>query len=157
MNTPTLTGAHYDLRRVVIYSDPDEGAELIAESEARAVAAAVTALTCTHHNDKQRTECPVCLVTALTAERGQLRAENATLRAAQKACEACDEPTAFEVRQLRARAERAESEVNRLRAGIAECLNTNGHLADGENCTLISLKRCLHDPTATSESKGGAA
>jgi len=39
---------------------------------------------------------------ALTAERDQLRAENATLRAAQKACEACDEPTAFEVRQLRA-------------------------------------------------------
>jgi len=31
----------------------------------------------------------------------ELRAENATLRAAQKACEACDEPTAFEVRQLR--------------------------------------------------------
>ena len=41
-------------------------------------------------------------LTALTAERDQLRAENATLRAAQKACEACDEPTAFEVRQLRA-------------------------------------------------------
>ena len=39
---------------------------------------------------------------AMTAERDQLRAENATLRAAQKACEACDEPTAFEVRQLRA-------------------------------------------------------
>jgi len=48
-------------------------------------------------------------LTALTAERDQLRAENATLRAAQKACEACDEPTAFEVRQLRARAERAEA------------------------------------------------
>ena len=29
--------------------------------------------TCTHHNDQQRTECPVCLVTALTAERDQLR------------------------------------------------------------------------------------
>ena len=68
MNTPTPTDAHYDLRRLVIYSDADEGAELIAESEARAVAAAVTALTCTHHNDKQRAECPVCLVTHLTAE-----------------------------------------------------------------------------------------
>jgi len=39
----------------------------------------------------------------------ELRAENATLRSAQKACEACDEPSAFEVRQLRARAERAEA------------------------------------------------
>ena len=44
-------------------------ARLIADSEARAVAAAVTALTCTHHNDQQRAECPVCLVVALTAER----------------------------------------------------------------------------------------
>ena len=48
---------------------------------------------------------------AMTAERDQLRAENATLRAAQKACEACDEPTAFEVRKLRERAERAEAEL----------------------------------------------
>jgi hypothetical protein len=29
--------------------------------------------TCTHHNDAERTACPVCLVTALTAERDQLR------------------------------------------------------------------------------------
>ena len=57
-------------------------------------------------------DCPRALeteLTALTAERDQLRAENTTLRAGQKACEACDEPTAFEVRQLRAElaAERA--------------------------------------------------
>lgn len=45
-----------------------------------------------------------------------------------------------------ARAERAEREVERLRAGIGECLRTNAHLADGEDCTLIGLKRCLHDP-----------
>ena len=43
-------------------------------------------------------------LTALAAERDQLRA-------ATKACEACDEPTAFEVRQLRARAERAEADL----------------------------------------------
>ena len=43
-------------------------AQLIADSEARALAAAVTALTCTHHNDQQREECPVCLVTQLRAE-----------------------------------------------------------------------------------------
>ena len=55
------------------------------------------------------------------------------------------------------RAEKAEREVGRLRAGIAACLDTNGHLADGEDCTLIGLKRCLRDPAATRESNGGAA
>ncbi len=64
---------------------------------------------------------------ALAAERDQLRAENATLRAAQKACEACDEPTAFEVRQLRAEAERTDAIYQRaceveheLRAELAK-------------------------------------
>jgi len=33
------------------------------------------AYTCTHHNPQQRAVCPVCLVTALTAERDQLRDE----------------------------------------------------------------------------------
>ena len=32
------------------------------------------AYTCTHHNDRERAACPVCLVTTLTAERDQLRA-----------------------------------------------------------------------------------
>jgi hypothetical protein len=47
-------------------------------------------------------------------------------------------------------AERAElrAEVARLRAGIEVCLRTNGHLADGENCTLIGLKHCLRDARA---------
>ena len=74
MNTPTqITEAHYDLRRQVIFSDADDGAELIADSEARAVAEVVNALTCTHHNDQQRIACPVCLVTELTSERDLLR------------------------------------------------------------------------------------
>ena len=67
--------------------------------------------TCIHHTDDQRTRaerCPVCA----TIERDRLRAENSTLRAAQKACEACDEPTAFEVRQLR-------DEVERLKGALA--------------------------------------
>ena len=55
---------------------------------------------------------------ALTAERDQLRAENSNLRAGQKACEACDEPTAFEVRKLRERAERAEAELAAERARL---------------------------------------
>jgi len=33
------------------------------------------AYTCTHHNDQMRAACPVCLITALTAERDQLRDE----------------------------------------------------------------------------------
>ena len=75
MNTPTqITEAHYDLRRRVIFSDADDGAELIADSEARAMAEVVNALTCTHHNDQQRIACPVCLVTELTSERDLLRA-----------------------------------------------------------------------------------
>jgi hypothetical protein len=56
---------------------------------------------------------------AMTAERDQLRAENATFRAAQKACEACDEPTAFEVRQLRARVERAEAALAKQRIDVS--------------------------------------
>ena len=72
MSTPTE--AQYDLRRQVIFSDPDDGAQLIADSEARAVASAVTTLTCTHHTDHQRAACPVCLVTAVATERDQLRA-----------------------------------------------------------------------------------
>ena len=50
-------------------------AQFIADSEARAVAEVVNALTCTHHNDKQRAECPVCLVATLTAERDSLRTQ----------------------------------------------------------------------------------
>ena len=41
------------------------------------------AYTCTHHNDKQRTECPVCLVTQLRAELKDARRainEQSTLR-----------------------------------------------------------------------------
>ena len=51
---------------------------------------------------------------ALTAERDQLRA-------ATKACEACDEPTAFEVRQLRAElaAERARLDAGTILLTLA--------------------------------------
>lgn len=34
-------------------------------------------------------------------------------------------------------------EIERLRAAIARTLDENGHLADGDNCTLIDLKRAL--------------
>ena len=94
------------------------------------------AYTCTHHNDAERTACPVCLVTALTAEREQLRAENATLRAAQKACEACDEPTAFEVGQLRARAERAEADLYQVASE-----RTDGILRESDLQCRLNMER----------------
>ena len=37
----------------------------------------------------------------------------------------------------------AEAEVGRLRGCIVDCLNENGHLADGDCCTLIDLKRAV--------------
>ena len=78
---------------------------------------------------------------ALMAERDQLRAEVELDEALQLATERS-------LKNAIARAERAEAEVGRLRAGIAECLHTNGHLADGEDCTLIGLKRCLRSDLA---------
>lgn len=44
-------------------------------------------------------------------------------------------------------AKKLEREINRLREGIAQCLEENGHLADGDSCTLYGLK-CLiqHSP-----------
>ena len=87
---------------------------------------------------------------ALTAERDQLRVDLELADVMyQRECEVEHE--------LRTEVERLRAEVERLRAGIAACLDTNGHLADGEDCTLIGLKRCLRDPAATRESNGGAA
>ena len=37
------------------------------------------AYTCTHHNDKQRTECPVCLVATLRARADRAEADLAAL------------------------------------------------------------------------------
>jgi hypothetical protein len=38
---------------------------------------------------------------------------------------------------------RLERERNRMRSAIEETLRDNAHLADGENCTLIKLKRAM--------------
>ena len=37
-------------------------------------------------------------------------------------------------------------EIERLRAAIQQTLDENGHLADGDNCTLIALKLALDVP-----------
>jgi len=39
----------------------------------------------------------------------------------------------------------AIAEIERLRSAIETTLNNNLHLADGENCTLIDLKRALSE------------
>ena len=65
--------------------------------------------TCTHHNDADRTACPVCLVTALTAERDQLRDQ---LHALTLIC-GTNDANKFEtwIDRANARAERAEAEL----------------------------------------------
>lgn len=37
----------------------------------------------------------------------------------------------------------AKARIAELEAAIVACLNENGHLADGEVCTLIDLKRAI--------------
>ena len=76
MSTPAqVTEAHRQIARYIgrgtageYPQDAEHDAQLIADSEARAVASALSNVTCTHHNDKQRAECPVCLVAALRAD-----------------------------------------------------------------------------------------
>jgi hypothetical protein len=42
----------------------------------------------------------------------------------------------------------AKAEIERLRAAIRQTLDENGHLADGDVCTLILLKRAIEVPNA---------
>jgi regulator of replication initiation timing len=112
---------------------------LIAESEAKALSS-------------------LAMVTAESADRNiSLRLERDQLRVDLELADVMYQRECEVEHELRTEVERLRAEVERLRAGIAACLDTNGHLADGEDCTLIGLKRCLHNPTAARESKGGAA
>lgn len=43
----------------------------------------------------------------------------------------------------KARADKLEIERNTYYNAILSCLEENAHLADGDNCTLITLKRAL--------------
>lgn len=45
-------------------------------------------------------------------------------------------------------AEILSAEVERLRFAIRQTLDANGHLADGENCTLLALKVALRESGA---------
>jgi hypothetical protein len=39
----------------------------------------------------------------------------------------------------------AKSTIERLVSAIEKTLDENGHLADGDNCTLINLKRAIEN------------
>jgi hypothetical protein len=122
MSAP-ITEAHRRLAQSINgrWCSHDEGAQLIAESEARAVTAAVTMLTCIQHTDQQRADCPVCVVKKLRAEVERLKTER---------YKHTDDPEMVftddlgwlhvsvkaEFDELTARAERAEAEVKQLKA-----------------------------------------
>ena len=87
MNTPTPTPR----TDAATYPADCLGKTLVTNRDcARAIETELVTLTgaytCTHHNDQQRAACPVCLVSALTAERAELRAEVARLRAGIEVC-----------------------------------------------------------------------
>ena len=48
-----------------------------------------------------------------------------------------------EIRVLRESLKWVTNEKERLERAIQRTLDENGHLADGDNCTLIHLKRAL--------------
>ena len=100
MNRPTPTEAHYDLRRQVIFSDPDQGAQLIADSEARATRKQIEALEITTRRWLN-----------VEKERDELRAEMERLRD-DRDCEKRLRKAADEFREnANARAERAEADL----------------------------------------------
>lgn len=47
------------------------------------------------------------------------------------------------IRDLLAECERMENRIAALETAITKTLNENGHLADGDNCSLIDLKRTM--------------
>ena len=100
MSTPTE--AHYDLRRKVIFSDADEGAELIADSEAKACAELRGALALGQQNCDD-------VYDDLRTERDQLRAEVERLKS---------DGAASAFVNMSCRASRAETERNNLRADL---------------------------------------
>lgn len=115
-----VTEAHKATSYAVIQTgNVIDGAQLIADSEARALGLALAGITCTHHTDKERHECPVCLVTQLRAEvakltasftpNGMLARENESMRAE------VEKAKGYIALQV-ARAERAEAELTKERA-----------------------------------------
>jgi hypothetical protein len=57
----------------------------------------------------------------------------------------CEYAAMQPVDAVRMRLTNETNEVERLANGIALALHKNRHLADGDNCTLIDLKRLVPD------------
>ena len=96
------------------------------------------AFTCAHHNDQQRAACPVCLVSALTAERDQLRAE---VEALKQSIESGQRVLREDAEQNAKRAERAEA------AETVALAHWNGALerALKAEADLAALEQCHDD------------
>jgi phosphoribosylaminoimidazole carboxylase (NCAIR synthetase) len=138
MNTPTptpRTEAHYDLRRQVIFSDPDQGAQLIAGSEALATASAVAALTAlTAERDELRADCEnetkwaahyLAESIAVKAERDLLRAEVERLTPyvskailTKTGTMLCSPQVGVAFNEMRARAEKSDAELTAEREKV---------------------------------------
>ena len=102
--------------------------------------------TCTHHNDKERATCPVCLVASLTAERDQLRAEVERLKTCGITELAAINPSVLEYcKHWEARAERAEAERDALSKVKARLINALEHY---ENCVIAGGKNPARDAIA---------
>lgn len=55
------------------------------------------------------------------------------------------------------RAEQAEQRVSELETAIDRCLRENAHLADGDDCTLITIKQALARAESATPAKQEAA
>jgi chromosome segregation ATPase len=114
MNTPTPTPR----TDAATYPADCLGTTLVTNRDcARALETELVTLTgaytCTHHNDAERTACPVCLVAALTAERDQLRG---ALALGQENCDAVYDELRADCDELRGDVVRIATERDQLRA-----------------------------------------
>jgi hypothetical protein len=53
-------------------------------------------------------------------------------------------------------ARRMNAELARVHSAILQTLDENSHLADGDNCTLIALKRAIETPSGLISNAPGA-
>jgi chromosome segregation ATPase len=88
-----------------------------------------------------------------------LRAENATFRAAQKACEDCDAPTVAEVESLRARIAELDSRILELVGDWAKCSHENdalrAQIQKGDD-TFESVVQGYHEMMQENDSENAA-
>lgn len=121
MSAP-ITEAHYDLRRQVRFSDADEGAELIADSEARATERLRKEIDWLQLNNDMLTDDPekharaIAERQAIIDERDQLRAEVERLKRDYEYDHKCLCEVRDRCELWKQRAERAEAEVKQLKA-----------------------------------------